>query len=466
MCISLSTLSRPVLYVTFGILYISNPVNAQSVSRQIVVTQELHNDSVVRYRELIQDLEIKHGPYHDSLSEPLISLGRALNASGAYPDARETLLRAQQNIRINKGIYHPGQIPVVNMLIESSAAAGNWEDVDDRYHQLLWLHERLYADDNNILLEQIRNQVNWHITALNFSHGKQSAEHLLSVSSLYDRGIRILEEQYAHTDPVLAQWLYKKILTDFYIVAAIKKGREPGAELLESLASHDIRFGYMAASEALIDDIYDDGNDVFTQIADIFSMQPGNATSRLAVLSVYQADWHLLFNKPDKAMELYGLAGEKLKQAGVTDTAVTEYFNRPVILPVQELILDFSIHTDVIRRGQLFLQDRDTILAIEDVTANTPFFLGWSPELPGIPMPVSGLLDFAPPNTEQQAVAVFNVDESGWPENIDILSYYPETFVTRNRAYNTVWAIQFRPVLQEGKAVRVMDATLSYIIPQ
>ncbi len=106
-----------------------------------------------RHLEAVRAIEDEDGAYAPGLPQQLLGLGLAYQQEGRHAEAVETLNRAAHISRVNEGLYNAGDIPILEHLIESYAALGDWEHVDNRYQQVFRIHHRNYGEHDARLFE-------------------------------------------------------------------------------------------------------------------------------------------------------------------------------------------------------------------------------------------------------------------------------------------------------------------------
>ena len=84
------------------------------------------------YQFYITDLESRYGPYAPGLSEQLLGLGSVYQKQGLHEEAAAVFKRGVHVARINDGLYSSSQIPLLQGLIQSLVAMGEYEGADER----------------------------------------------------------------------------------------------------------------------------------------------------------------------------------------------------------------------------------------------------------------------------------------------------------------------------------------------
>ena len=218
-----------------------------SVEKLIAHEQDDLKKSIIKYKREIQKLEADYGPYDNRVGENLLSIGTSYHFNGQYEEARIALNRALQIKRISEGIHGLSQLAVLEQLITTNIAAANWEELDQNYQLLLWVHKRNFEVDDPKLLPVIDKVGRWKLKAY--------SENLLDVSSadtigesekLYKDTIKILESQYGKNDPRLINPLYGRALTNYQFAIEVantpqERFRSAGSPTREQVVCHMVR---------------------------------------------------------------------------------------------------------------------------------------------------------------------------------------------------------------------------------
>ena len=82
------------------------------------------------YRQQMEEMELRDGPYADALAEPLAAIGSAYRRQGDFEAALASYRRALHVVRINDGLYSERQIPVLRELLLTFRETGDYEALD------------------------------------------------------------------------------------------------------------------------------------------------------------------------------------------------------------------------------------------------------------------------------------------------------------------------------------------------
>lgn len=193
------------LLATLLAMFSISPLSAGSLAQGLSVN--LTNDSVPSIdpaSRAITTLESDFAAYDLRQIESLEDLGRLSQSSGEHQQALVLFKQALHVARINQGLYHESQIPIVDDIISAEIALQNWEEVNNFYAYEEHLYRRLYDTDDSRLEAGLRKVSAWHITALNVNLGGNRIEHLRKVNKLFKLRMQIAENTLSLDDPKFA----------------------------------------------------------------------------------------------------------------------------------------------------------------------------------------------------------------------------------------------------------------------
>lgn len=105
-------------------------------------------NSVLLYRESIDDIEQNNDPYHYELLEHYAGLGDAYQSLGRHEEAISNFDSAIQISKIQNGLYNLDQVPFIEKIIQSYIAMGDEENVTLKHEYMHYLHlENFTASD-------------------------------------------------------------------------------------------------------------------------------------------------------------------------------------------------------------------------------------------------------------------------------------------------------------------------------
>ena len=370
--------------------------------------------SVDRYQKSINELQKTQGAYGEGLAEQLVGLGLAYKNLGQYPPAMAAFNRSLLVTRVNLGLYTLEQIPILEQIIATNTAAGDWTALNQNHQYLYWVYLRNYGVDDPRLLPVIDRLGYWQLHAYTYDNQAEGNNHLDQANNLFHDAIAIIESHYGPYDQRLLDPLYGIVLINYQIKATLNAnfGSTP-----DGMSIFDDDLGTINASDIqfYINSAYRTGKEALLRIIDIQAHNQDLAPSAAGIGLVHLGDWDLLFDRRDAANKTYAQACAQLATSGMAKAEIDQLFAQPRSLPA----------------------------------------------LPG-PQPGTG-------EPAQQAMggtyvlARFDVPPSGRPTNIEIIEANPvDNKVMLRRARQRIRATRFRPRLEDGQPIATTNVSIRY----
>lgn len=367
-----------------------------------VDTDNSANDNT-EYLEAIRDLEGQFGPYHPELSEQLNRLGTHYQQQGLHQEANEAFQRAMHLARINEGLYSLNQVTALEGIIATSIAKHDWEQVNDSYQYLYWLHLRNYDAQDPNMLPILDKLGDWHINAYMLNLGNGFLQHLINAHNTYSSAASIITTHFGPHDLRLVETLRGVMLSN-YLLATHQYSSESNSSFEASFNERTRQSDELLRQEQFILKSFYNGKSAINQMQQALTDNPDTPPNELYHAQVELGDWYMMFNRPNTAIEVYRQVIHDLNQKEDGEKTLHELFDQPVALP------DISI-TDLITQG-----DNEANIYID---------------------------------------ATFDVTESGRAVNIEITKSVPEESIRfRSKVKESLKATKFRPKFIDGEPVR------------
>ena len=146
-----------------------------------------------RYTRSIQDIESSLGIYSPALVEAYSDLGTFYFEIGDYEQAANVYRQALQVARINSGLKSENQLPVIDQIISSSVAQGDWQSTDDMHHLRFYVKNQILEPSDPRFVDAIDEMGRWKLRALRenlLGRGYRNlTEEASDLSELYQDGI-------------------------------------------------------------------------------------------------------------------------------------------------------------------------------------------------------------------------------------------------------------------------------------
>lgn len=397
----------------------------------------LHSSDVLTQLETgIQTLETEVGPYDPQLGEQLLSLGLAYEEAELHDKGAETLNRALYIRRINSGLHDLGQIPILEQLIKSNIAGENWNELDQNYQLLLWMHRRNYDEDDPRFLPIVDQMGRWKLQAYKERLlDQEPAATLREADKLFRNTINLLEDQHGETDPRLLDPLYGKVLANYEIMKEEANRPLQGSQFrvaprvtyrqqcfrFQTPVGVQVRctaipvtdFSDFARQQRLkdisVEQQFFNAKRALRQIVEIYEAHPELPRKSYAYALMHLGDWHTISSQRGTATEYYKRAYEILAGLENAEEEIKKVFGAPSSVPTLRL----------------------TVPAVDRQLAA---------------------------DSEQRFVKVsFDVTEGGRVRNVEILeSTDPENTRVRRLAKELVKGSKYRPRFENGEPVETI----------
>jgi len=375
---------------------------------------EVLMQSVDRYQKSVNELQKQHGAYAEGLGEQLVGLGLVYKNLGQYPQAIAAFNRSLLVKRVNLGLYTLEQIPILDQIIATNTAAGDWTALDLNHQYLYWVYLRNYGIGDPRLLPVIDRVGYWHLQAYTYDNQTDGYNHLEEANYLFHSAIAIIENHYDPDDQRLLDPLFGIVLVNYQVKAALNANF---GSISDSVSIFDDGTGKVDASDIYFysNNAYRTGKEALLRIIDIQAHNQDSVSSTTRIGLVNLADWELLFDKRDTANDTYAQACAQLAASGMAKAEI----------------------------NTLFAQPRS---------------------LPALQGPPPGMREPAPQDMGGNYVlARFDVSPSGRPTNIEIIEASPaDNKVMQRRARQRIRTTRFRPRLQDGQPVETTNVSIRY----
>ena len=364
-----------------------------------------------------------HGNHGFALAEHWLGLGLAQRDAGDHAGAVDSFSNALQIRRTHLGLHDPGQIPIIDLLIESHRAQGNWEQVAAHFKLLASVHRHELGDEAEQLVAIWLRYAHWQREAHHLPTSTPPYKHLLLGGYAAEQAHDIAIRAYGEHDPRLVEILYLRAAIAYDMARHVSTGDgKEGTKLEQVITAPGLTTSEFTARQndrAIsqrnhIIHNFVDGRVALEAAAKI--QQSAGDVSGEAIAATLLGDWHFLFDRPQTAAKQYAEA-QRLFAASRSDPAGA-FLSKPRALPV------FATAAD---------------------SASTPV---------------------TSDDEVNSALVRFVVDAKGHARNIEIVETKPAgSEVVARKARKYVAATLFRPRIANGKAVRTPDVEIRYVFP-
>ncbi len=144
------------------------------------------------YEQHIKQIESSRGALDYELVTELVGLGFLFQEQEKYADAAQVIQRAIFVIRANKGLYSIEQLPLIDLLIRSNIARGEWKQVADNFDMMYWLYRRNYAKDDPRQLLVLKRLRRWYVESYNKDTGRSLDQLFTSAEAVHEQALNIM----------------------------------------------------------------------------------------------------------------------------------------------------------------------------------------------------------------------------------------------------------------------------------
>ncbi len=314
------------------------------------------------YRQGISVIENSEGPFAPSLTQELLSLGILYQDLGDHLQALESLKRADHISRVNNGLYHVDQFPIVERMIESYFALGEYAAANDNQRYLVFLNDKLsdtqssatipmlsrLGDSNMEKFDQtiVRGEVDEPIVHfeqmlplsgvpdIEDPARRYAIRNLIQAKNTYFEAISSVLDNADYDNPRLLDLEYKFLETVFLLGYTVDMLREPHYYLTRARYESNTanRWKFLRRNEAG----YLTGLETFNRILQYLENDPEATPLEHITVMLELGDWHLLFDYSDAATSIYREAFAQALASGLSAEEIQALFDPslPLQLPL------------------------------------------------------------------------------------------------------------------------------------
>jgi tetratricopeptide (TPR) repeat protein len=374
-------------------------------------------NSIREYSENVDSLEEFGGAWDSGLTEQLASIGSLEQQQGNHIGAIEAFDRAIHINRISDGLHTLDQIPMVEEMVESYLALGDWENTELYNNYLFFVQQKVYGTNDPRIIPVLDRLASWNMQAFNIGYGAALGVRLSSAQMLFSVAVRMVVEHFGRDDERFIRYLRN------LAISAYQVARYPQYKM--EVDRPEYRNGQQVLRQKLNERMsilpqgYNMGLAALQDILSYQSKKPDNAYA-MAEAITHLADWFLMFGRRRTADDFYLQAWELLAAEENSDELIQKLFGQVVVLPA------FITEPRNLKMNRAAAKSRNTLnYAYADIS--------------------------------------LDVTEAGRPRNIEVLSEETEENAYRlSQLRREVRASTFRPMLVEGKLERTNGQVFRY----
>lgn len=443
--------------------------------RLVAVGATDSSEQLAAYEKSIEDLEFEFGPYHPSLLEPLQSMIELVSADEDYERVAQLQERQLQVMRTELGFEHPDLIPVLQSIMTTQLALGNWEEISDHLEHIRHLRSSIDGENAEPMLGAIQDQIDWLFSRITIEERREQVRNFFQIRDLYEEMEDLVNDAYGKDSIEAAPWLYKIAYNDYHLVRFLNGSRGLGSESIDRLVRREGTFGLerqnrnsfrtgISYGVSSFTPVVERGNAVGVgYLRDGYSMvgkiqdviEETDDLEAQAMMKIYRSDFQRLADR-GRGIRGYIEAQELLLEAGMDEGDVRWFFERPAVIPMQNLHLNFADALAELR------EPIEPVAPVEQDEMHLGVFTAWIEALDSTPMPRPENPFWQLDYPFQFADISFTVNSSGSASSVDILATGPEEWESKRSVWRSVRDIHFRPAIIDKKARRVRDVRMRY----
>ena len=419
------------------------------------------------------------GVHHEPrLVEPLSRMADRYMALNRFAEAHAALDRAQQIVRIDEGLYTENQLPFLHKKIQNFINSGNWREARELQDHTIWFYLNKYSRPDQEMIRGLMDLSHAHMRGITGDSAENQGFHYLRAAFGSRIALVVADRVWPRHERRKAGLIYEHMRIMYSQASAISKGGAVGQRLRTTGGDNPIAGNAYAAERVMspdraLDILRGNGVDFLERMRRIYSgEEEREASEALAMVKLYQADWHLLFDRRLRALRDYREAWEMLARADVPREDMRRLFARPALLPAPAF--HDSVAKALAARAEA---PKDAPAAFEEGVPVKIFFNGEKPlaagtfsaDNPGLmesgDWRVMTLFSFDLPEAanietrqgwrRQNALGVAQnlqlIEVEGFPVNGDV-----------EQLMRDVGRLRFRPALDEGEA-RAATGVIGYL---
>jgi hypothetical protein len=462
--------------LAFSVLLCFGALPSHAAEDRLLIGSALANaEQLAAYQLQIEDLEFEFGPYHSSLIEPLESMIALLNEDEDYEEVALLQNRQLQVMRTELGFEHPDLVPLLQSIITTQMALGNWEAISDQLEHIRYLRTTVEGENTEILLSAIQDQIGWLFSRITIEDRREQVRNFFEIRDLYEEIEDIVEDTYGEDSLEAAPWLYKTAYHEYHLVSFLNGSKGLGSESVDRLVRREGAFGLESQNRngfssnsffgnASVIPAIERGRPIGDRyLRDAYSMvkkiqdvvEENSDIEARAMIKIYRSDFQLLSDR-GSAIRSYREARDMLLEAGIAEEEVHWFFERPMVIPMETLHLNFADALDELK------ERIEPIASVKDQEMHLGIFTSWTEALISTPMPQSKNSFFKLDHPFKYADVSFSVSSRGKASSVDVLVTGPQELDSKRSISRSVRGIHFRPAIIDNKTRRVKDVRMRY----
>ncbi len=292
---------------------------------------EKYHAALNDYQQTIMAIEDTHGVYDQRLIEPLTAYGLAQKEQSDHSGAIETLKRTEHLIRVNHGLYHLNQLPVLNELVDSYSATNNWSMAGKTQLHMLQIEKHNYQRNDPRLLASVDNLMNWYLYHYKQTWGLRGIQVLLNSRTMNLELIELLEQEHPARKRRLAEAYDALAKKDFLLARYYQTHTLEGNPPLHTLQnlSENAPDTDPDDTEMLFFNPYKEGKTALLKRVQLLDQIQGISLDERIDARLRLGDWYLIANHRQAALDSYRKGFDMAAENEKSISRLEFLFSRP-----------------------------------------------------------------------------------------------------------------------------------------
>ncbi|MDO8272924.1 MAG: tetratricopeptide repeat protein [Gammaproteobacteria bacterium] len=286
------------------------------------------------YEQMLEQLEYDGGAWSAQIAEELSTLGNLLYAQGDYEESIEVFDRAVHVNRVNYGLYSTQQIPLLERMVESHIALGQWQEADQQQQYAFYVQNKAYGARDPRMVEVFENLARWNITSFFRGIDPDPSARLLETYLLFRAAANTVAFHFGTADP-----RYVSLLRDVAGASDMMTRYTPPGTVTATPTNPNIRrvSEFVGVPNDQVRVPNGGGEGALRKILEFYSDDDRPVTRENLLLRVRAltelGDWYMMEQTRQAALDAYTDAWNLLLTMEDGRVLAKQYFDQIVFLP-------------------------------------------------------------------------------------------------------------------------------------
>jgi tetratricopeptide (TPR) repeat protein len=286
------------------------------------------------YEQMLEQLEYDGGAWSAQIAEELSTLGNLLYQQGDYEQSIEVFDRAVHVNRVNYGLYSTQQIPLVERIVESHIALGQWQLADQQKQYAFYVQSKAYGARDPRMADVFENLARWNIASFFRGIDPDPSARLLETYMLFRAAANRVAFHFGTADP-----RYVPLLRDVAGASDMVTRYTPSGTVTATATNPNIRrvSEFVGVPNDQVRVPNGGGEGALRRILEFYSDDDRPATQENLMLRVRAlaelGDWYMMEQRRQAALDAYADAWNLLLTMEEGSVLAQQFFDRIVFLP-------------------------------------------------------------------------------------------------------------------------------------